>query len=72
MSLTRREWLGPKPGVLLTFDGDVATTPFAAACQYGRHGAVKVLLDHGADHTIANNSGLRSLHLAATFGCPIV
>ncbi|KAL5346335.1 hypothetical protein ACLOAV_008605 [Pseudogymnoascus australis] len=53
------------------FDGDVVTTPLAAACQYGHYGAVKVLLDHGADHTIANNSGLGPLHLAATFGCPI-
>ncbi|KFY07832.1 hypothetical protein V492_06786 [Pseudogymnoascus sp. VKM F-4246] len=34
----------------------------------GHHGAVKVLLDHGADHSWANVKGRTALHHAATSG----
>ncbi|KFY47167.1 hypothetical protein V495_02075 [Pseudogymnoascus sp. VKM F-4514 (FW-929)] len=54
------------------FDGDRLTTPLAAACRYGHDGAVKILLDHGADHSVADDRGFQPLHLAATFGSPIV
>ncbi|KFZ04100.1 hypothetical protein V502_10410 [Pseudogymnoascus sp. VKM F-4520 (FW-2644)] len=51
---------------------DDATTPLAAASQNGHYSAVKVLLDHGADHTITSIRKCGPLHLAAAFGCPII
>ncbi|KFY26150.1 hypothetical protein V493_04245 [Pseudogymnoascus sp. VKM F-4281 (FW-2241)] len=45
---------------------DIAATPLAAACYREHHGAVKVLLDHGADHSIASRIGRRPLHVAAS------
>jgi ankyrin repeat protein len=51
---------------------DSSATPLVAASGTGHHDAVKVLLHHGADHTITGYRGRAPLHIAAMFGYHIV